>query len=348
MSINNLSQLLSLVDNDLKLVSGSISSKITNVSTPTNVKKGSLVFVSSNDHWTNCLKGQPALVITLESVSLGDVPRELCVLSTKNIKKTMCQVLSLFDKSPTKVHTGAHPTAVIASDALIGKNVTIGAHSSIGSGVTIGDNSFLGPNVVIENHAKIGENTIIHAQVFVGHNCQIGNQCILHPHTTIGSDGFGFYTNSHYKHEKTPQIGNVIIGDHVEVGANCCIDRATIDSTIIGSGSKLDNLCHIAHNCTVGEDSMIAAGFFVAGSSQLGQRFTAGGNTVVSTHLKVADGVMLAGRSTVTNHITEAGQYGGYPLQPLKEALKTIATLGTIVDMRKKINLILKSLSIKD
>tara|TARA_B110001454_G_C12723310_1_gene436569 strand:+ start:54355 stop:55401 length:1047 start_codon:yes stop_codon:yes gene_type:complete len=348
MSVSKLEDLLNISDSDLKHISGNIASAIHFVSTPENLKKGSLVFVSSNEQWAKALEGGASAIIALEKILPADVPKSVSVFTTKNIKLTMTQILPLFDKSSKKFHKGIHQTAVVSTQASIGKNVNIGAHCFIGKNVKIADGVNIGPGSVIEDDVTIGEGTTLHAQVFVGHSCIIGNHCDIQAHTTIGSDGFGFYTDSQYKHYKVPQIGNVVIGDRVEMGASCCIDRATIDSTIIGAGSKLDNLCHIAHNCTVGENSLIAAGFFVAGSTHLGKRFTTGGNSVVSTQLNVADGVTLAGRSTVTNDISEGGQYGGYPLQPLKDALRTISTIGNIVDMRKKIALILKTLSIKE
>lgn len=348
MKLKHLDDLLSLSNTDFKLVSGSITSPVACVSTPANIKKNSLVFISSIEQWNRCLAETPALVIAHNSLVLNSIPKDVCVLSTGNIKKAMTQVLPLFDRSPAKRFIGTHPTAAVADDAYIGQNVSIGAHSFIGKNVRIGNDCWIGPGVVIEDDSTIGDRTTLRSQVFIGYKSIVGHDCDIHAHTTIGSDGFGFYTDNQYTHTKVPQIGNVVIGDNVEIGANCCVDRGTIQSTTIGNGSKLDNLCHIAHNCTIGENSMIAAGFFIAGSSHLGKRFTTGGNSVVSAQLNIADGVILAGRSTVTNHITEAGQYGGYPLQPLKDALKTISTLGNIVEMRKKINFILKNLSLKD
>ncbi len=348
MYVNKIEDLLSLPNSDLKLVSGQFFSAVTSVSTPENVKNNSLVFISTKEQWSLAFSGSPAIVISLETAIPTDIPNSICVLSTKNIKRAMTYVLPLFDKTFGKYHVGVHPAAAVSNQAVLGKNVSVGANAFIGKNVHIGDNAVIGPCSVIEDDVTIGDNTILHGQVYVGHSCIIGNSCEIHAHTTIGSDGFGFYTDTQYKHHKVPQIGNVVIGNNVEIGASCCIDRATIESTSIGSGTKLDNHCHIAHNCTIGENSLIAGGFFVAGSTHLGKRFTTGGGTVVSTQLTIADGVTLAGRSTVTNDITEGGQYGGYPLQPLKDALKTISTLGNIVEMRKKLNVVLKTLSLKE
>ena len=183
----------------------------------------------------------------------------------------------------------------------------------------------------------------MHPHVFVGAACEIGNACEIHPHATIGSDGFGYAKDASGKPRKIPQLGTVKIGDEVEIGGNCAIDRATLTATYIRSGAKLDNICHIAHNCDLGENGFYTAGFMMAGSTTIGRNFMTGGNSVVGPHLRVADDVVLAGRSTVTNNVTEPGQYGGYPLQPLREALKTLVALGQLNDMRKKLNGLIKS-----
>jgi UDP-3-O-[3-hydroxymyristoyl] glucosamine N-acyltransferase len=143
-------------------------------------------------------------------------------------------------------------------------------------------------------------------------------------------------------------LGNVCIGDGVEIGSNCAIDRATLTSTYIRSGAKLDNICHIAHNCDLGENGFYTAGFMMAGSTKIGRNFRTGGNSVVTAHLTLADDVVLAGRSTVTNDITQGGHYGGYPLQPLQEALKTLVNVGRLNKLRKELNKVLKHLKLAD
>ena len=138
----------------------------------------------------------------------------------------------------------------------------------------------------------------------------------------------------------------MVIGDEVEIGSNCAIDRATLTSTHIRSGTKLDNICHIAHNCDLGENGLFTAGFMMAGSTKIGRQFVTGGNSVVSAHLTLADNVVLAGRSSVTNNVTESGRYGGYPLQPMNEALKTAVNIGRLNKMRRDLNQVLKHLGL--
>jgi UDP-3-O-[3-hydroxymyristoyl] glucosamine N-acyltransferase len=216
----------------------------------------------------------------------------------------------------------------------------------IGAGAVIADDCCIGAHVVVENEVTIGAGTLLHPHVFVGAGCRIGTGCEIHPHTTVGSDGFGYAVGRDGRPQKISHLGIVTIGDSVEIGGNCAIDRATLASTYIRSGTKLDNICHIAHNCDLGENGFYTAGFMMAGSTTIGKGFMTGGNSVVGAHLTLADNVILAGRSTVTNDVREGGQYGGYPLQPLKDALKTIVSIGQLNDIRRNLNKVMKHLGL--
>jgi len=147
---------------------------------------------------------------------------------------------------------------------------------------------------------------------------------------------------------KISHLGNVIIGNGVEIGSNCAVDRATLTSTYIRSGTKLDNICHIAHNCDLGENGFFTAGFMMGGSTKIGRQFVTGGNSVVTAHITLGDNVVLAGRSSVTCDVPDAGSYGGYPLQPLKEAMKTIASIRHLNEIRKNLNRVMKHLHLLD
>ncbi len=333
-------------------VSGPKQNIVHSVLPPEKAISEGLVFVSNEKQLSQALEAQAKIIIALDKV-LKDrpkIPDHLLLFTTKNISQSMARVLSLFDQKMSRFDWGIdlHPSATIHPLARLGKNVKVGPHAIIGAQAHIGDFSVIGAGTVVEKGARIGTKTLLHPQVFIGADCEIGSHCEIHPHTTIGSDGFGFASDENFKHHKISQLGKVIIEDRVEIGANCAIDRATLTATRIRAGSKFDNLCHVAHNCELGEDCLFAAGFFIAGSSKIGSRFMCGGNVAVTTHVELADGVILAGRSAVTNNITAAGQYGGYPLQPLKEALKTIANLGTLNQMRKNLHKIMKHLQLND
>jgi UDP-3-O-[3-hydroxymyristoyl] glucosamine N-acyltransferase len=241
-----------------------------------------------------------------------------------------------------------HPTAVVHCDATIGKGAFLGPYCVIGAGAEIGDGCLIGAHCVVETAAKIGARSILHPHVFVGAACEVGEDCEIHPHTSIGSDGFGYAVDSDGRPRKIAHLGNVKIGNGVEIGSNCAIDRATLTSTHIRSGTKLDNICHIAHNCDLGENGFFTAGFMMGGSTKIGRQFVTGGNTVVTAHITVGDNVALSGRSSVTNDIPTAGAYGGYPLQPLKEALKTAVSIGHLNEIRRNLKRVMKYLHLPE
>lgn len=309
----------------------------------------SLVFASTPAQLKLALeRGCRVLVLANKVGPANGFPDFMSVWSSPQIGLAMARILPLFDRKAERFKqvSSIHPTAVIDPSARLGRNVIVGPHVVVGPRAEIGDEVRLGANSVIETEARIGARTLLHPCVFVGAQCELGEDCEIHPHTTIGSDGFGFAQDSQFKHHKLPQLGRVVIGDRVEIGANCAIDRAAFSVTRIGSGTKFDNLCHVAHNCEIGEDSVIAGGFFVAGSSKIGKRFMVGGTAVVSDHVNICDGVILAGRATVTNDIEKPGAYGGYPLQPLKDSLKTISSLAHLTEMRKQIARVMKHLGL--
>jgi UDP-3-O-[3-hydroxymyristoyl] glucosamine N-acyltransferase len=318
-------------------------------SSPAEPSADSLVFVSDPTQLES-LRGQGAAIViahrSLESAIAGGADQGTSYFVTASIGSAMAALLKYFDHKAERFTQwgNRHPTAVVHERAKIGADVYLGPYCVIGSGATIGDGCLIGAHTVVENDARIGDRTLLHPHVFVGARCIVGADCEIHPHTCIGSDGFGYVRSPDGFPVKIPHLGNVQIGDHVEIGGNCSIDRAKLDSTYIRRGAKLDNICHIAHNCDLGENGFYTAGFMMAGSTKIGRNFSTGGNSVVSSHLTLADDVTLAGRSTVTNDISEPGQYGGYPLQPLREALRTIASIGSLTEMRRNLARVMREL----
>lgn len=270
------------------------------------------------------------------------------VFQCNSIKPAMAQILPLFDQVSKIFGAAIHSQASVDPSVKLGKGVRIGARAVVQPGVQLGDQVAIGPGAVIEADSKIGARTQIHSNVVIGYNCEIGSDCIVHSGTVIGSDGFGFIQSAKDPQQKIPQVGNVVIGDNVELGANCAIDRGTLGSTIIGDGCKFDNLCHIAHNCKIGKHGLFAGGFFISGSSTIEDFFTCGGSVVIADHIHITHHVTLGGRSAVTKDITESGAYTGYPLEPIKEGLKTIANLRELTNIRKKLSQIMKHLGLKD
>jgi UDP-3-O-[3-hydroxymyristoyl] glucosamine N-acyltransferase len=278
------------------------------------------------------------------------IDADSCCFSVQSISMGMAVLLKYFDRKCFRFTQWGerHPTAVVHSDATIGERVFLGPYCVIGARASIGNDCLIGAHTVIENDARIGERTVLHPHVFVGAGCRVGDDCEIHPHTSIGSDGFGYAVDPDGRPRKISHLGNVIIGEGVEIGSNCAVDRATLTSTYIRSGTKLDNICHIAHNCDLGENGFFTAGFMMGGSTKIGRQFVTGGNSVVTAHITLGDNVVLAGRSSVTCDVPDAGSYGGYPLQPLKEAMKTIASIRHLNEIRKNLNRVMKHLHLLD
>jgi UDP-3-O-[3-hydroxymyristoyl] glucosamine N-acyltransferase len=313
----------------------------------------SLVYVSDAAQLAAARLHKPAIIIVHANMigrMCAIVDADSCCFSVKNISMGMAILLKYFDAKAQRFTQwgGCHATAVVHDDATIGAGALLGPYSVIGAGADIGESCMIGAHCVIENGAKIGARSILHPHVFIGAACRIGSDCEIHPHTSIGSDGFGYAVDPDGRPRKIAHLGNVVIGDGVEIGSNCAIDRATLTSTYIRSGSKLDNICHIAHNCDLGENGFFTAGFMMGGSTKIGRQFVTGGNSVVTAHITLGDNVVLAGRSSVTNDVPEAGAYGGYPLQPLKEAMKTAVSIGHLNEIRRNLKRVMKHLRLSE
>lgn len=332
---------------------GNLRNEASHCEVPEQAERGSLVYASTPEQLAEALRHKPAIIVVLARTagSYCVLPNcESCCFSVADISRGMAILLKYFcTKKQRFAQWGErHPTAVVHAEAVIGEGAYLGPYCVIGARAAVGKNCLIGAHVVIENDARIGENCVIHPQVFVGSRCEIGNDCEIHPHTTIGSDGFGYSVDPCGMPRKITHLGNVKIGDNVEIGGNCAIDRATLTSTYVRSGTKLDNICHIAHNCDLGENGFYTAGFMMGGSTKIGRGFVTGGNTVVTSHVTLGDNVVLAGRSSVTNNVPDAGPYGGYPLQPLKEAMKTAVSLGHLNEIRRNLNRVMKHLRLAD
>lgn len=322
----------------------------TDVAPPALATATSLVFANTDELLQQALK-KNALGYIIPEKLLPQVQHAIdkgkALWTTNNVHLSMTEVLKLFN-SYTPLNTGIHPTAAIDPSAQIGKNVTIEAFVVIGKNVIVGDNCIIGAHSVLENNSSVGEYSKLSPHVFLGFNCHIGKNCVIGPQNVFGSDGFGFVTDKQGQHHKIPQIGQVIIEDNCEFGAQCAIDRATMTETRIRKGSKFDNFIHIAHNCDIGENALIAAGFIVAGSTKIGKQLTAAGGVGVLGHLSIADNVILTGRAGVTSSIDKPGMYGGYPHTDHKENLKVMMSLQSLPKLRKQVAKILKHLGLNE
>ncbi len=245
---------------------------------------------------------------------------------------------NLLDSTPN-VACGIHQSAVIADDVFIGKNVSVGANTVIESGVQLADNVSIGAGCFIGHGVKIGEESTLWANITIYHQVEIGHHCLIQANTVIGSDGFGYAPiKGQYKWHKIPQLGSVIIGNHVEIGASTTIDRGALDNTEIRDGAILDNQIQIAHNVIVGENTAMAACSVIAGSTVMGKNCTIAGLVGVNGHINIADNCIFTGMAMVTKDITEAGVYSsGMPAAPNKEWNKTNARVKRLDSLTKRV-----------
>ncbi len=248
-------------------------------------------------------------------------------IKVKNADLAMSQVLALFALPTPLFETDIHPTAVIDKSAIIGNGVRIGAGSYIGPKVTVGENTTIYANSTILDESTIGKNTVIWSGTVVRERCHIGNDCILHPNAVIGADGFGFRPCAEKGLVKIPQIGNVILGNNVEVGANSCVDRGKFSSTVLGDGCKIDNLVQIGHNSKLGKFCIMAGNSGLAGSVTLGNGVIIGGSASIKDHLTIGDGAIVGAGSGVAADVPAGKTVLGYPAVEARDALKQWAVL---------------------
>ncbi|MCS7206214.1 MAG: UDP-3-O-(3-hydroxymyristoyl)glucosamine N-acyltransferase [Leptospiraceae bacterium] len=284
--------------------------------------KDSIVFLN-NKKFIQYLNPQtpPKAVVTNKEIFLSikeSYPKTVFFVS-KNVDVFRALFLQHFfdyELWDVKEEHYVHPSAEIHPSVELPQKIYVGPNVVIGENVKLGENVYLGANVVIEAGVQIGDNTILFPNVYVGWGCIIGKNCRIHPGTVIGSEGFGFAQDEQFRHYRIPQLGIVEIEDDVVIGANCCIDRATYDKTIIRKGVITDNLIHVAHNCDIGENSILVAQVGIAGSSKLGKRVICSGQVGIADHVQIPDDTILLGRTAVLSDIPESGIYLGYPAIP--------------------------------
>ena len=246
------------------------------------------------------------------------------------------RIAALFDPG-RDFAPGIHPSAVIAADASVGEGTHIGANAVIGPAAQIGAGSFIGPGCTIGREAQVGAGARLAAQVHVGDRVRLGLRCHVQPGAVIGSRGFGNARGPN-GWEEVPQLGTVIVGDDVEIGANTCIDRGALDDTVIGNGVRLDNLIQIAHNCVIGEHTAIAACTGIAGSTRIGARCMIGGAVGMSGHLEIGDDVAILGMAMVTKSLPLKGAYGsGLPVAAARDWRKQIARMRRLANTEARL-----------
>lgn len=260
------------------------------------------------------------------------------MIRVDNAYESFASLLQLVDQArPRK--KGIHPTAVIEPTATIGSDIYIGAFAYIGDNSVVGDNCSVYPHVYLGDRTRIGKDSILYSGVKIYHECIVGEGCIIHAGTVIGSDGFGFAPQSETEYMKIPQIGNVVIKDHVEIGANVTIDRSTMGSTVIHKGVKLDNLIQVAHNVEIGENTVIAAQTGIAGSTKVGRNCMIGGQVGIAGHIKVADGTKVGAQTGIHSNVrAENTILLGYPAIEHKNFFRSAMIFKDLPELSARLN----------
>ena len=302
-------------------------------------KTGTLSFLS-NTLYTPHIYETDASVIILNNTLILDKPvKPTCTLIwVEDAYSSFAKLLDIYYQSKQN-KSGIEQPSFISASAKYGTNCYIGAFAYIGENVKIGNNVKIYPHCYIGDNTTIGDNSLLFSGVKVYYDSIIGSHCTIHASTVIGSDGFGFAPNSDKNYNKIPQIGNVVIEDHVEIGSNCSLDRATMGSTIIRKGVKMDNLIQIAHNVEIGENTVLAGGVFVAGSSKIGKNVMIGGQAGVIGHVKVADGVKIAGQSGIGKNIEKEGEtVQGSPAFPIGDYQRSYVLFRSLQKLNNRVS----------
>jgi UDP-3-O-[3-hydroxymyristoyl] glucosamine N-acyltransferase len=325
--LKTLSEIAAMLDG---IVLGDGTIEITGVTNIEDASSTDIIFAVP-PHLEKAALSKAAAVIIPDSITSFTKP----AIRVANPRLAFTQLLEYFTP-PLVVQRGVHSTVVIGENVTIGNNVAIMAYVVIADNVVIGDNTVIYPYTYIGTNVKLGTDTLLYPNVTIRENCQIGCRVIIHSGSVIGSDGFGFIT-AHGQHQKVPQVGNVIIEDDVEIGVNTAFDRATTGSTIIGRGTKIDNLVHVAHNVVIGEDCYLVAQTGIAGSVKVGNRVTFAGQTGSAGHLTIGDNCVFAARAAVISDVPPNSFYAGFPARPHKEWLRAEAATYKLPDLLKKV-----------
>ncbi|KAA6339781.1 UDP-3-O-acylglucosamine N-acyltransferase [termite gut metagenome] len=302
---------------------------------------GALSFLS-NIKYASYLYTTQSSIVLINKDFIPEKEVKATLIKVDNAYESLAKLLTLYEDSKPKKQ-GIHSLACIAPTAQIGKNVYVGPFVYIGDNAMVGDDTLLYPHTYIGDGVEIGQRCILYSHVNVYHDCRIGNDCILHSGAVIGADGFGFAPSAG-RYEKIPQIGITILEDQVEIGANTCVDRATMGATIIHSGVKLDNLIQIAHNDEIGAHTVMAAQVGIAGSTKVGEWCLVGGQVGIAGHIKVGDKVLISGKSGIVNHVKSNARMMGTFAIEAKQNIKSFILYKKLPEMYSELNNLRKEL----
>ncbi|MDP3731861.1 MAG: UDP-3-O-(3-hydroxymyristoyl)glucosamine N-acyltransferase [Candidatus Omnitrophota bacterium] len=331
-----LKEIAGLIDGE---VVGDGSTVITGVSGIKEAAEGDITFIANPKYFPLIEKTGASAIITSRDIKDTSKP----IVRTDNPSLAFAKLVSFTEHGELKHPKGIHSTAILGRDVSIGHDVAIGPYVVVEDNVSIGDKTIIYSGCFVGHHTKIGSDTLIYANVSIREYITMGNRVVIHSGTVIGSDGFGFATIEGL-HHKIPQVGTVEIGDDVEIGANVTIDRARFEKTIIGSGTKIDNLVQIAHNVAIGNNSIIVAQVGISGSTTVGSNVILAGQVGLVGHINIGDNVVVMAQSGVSKSIPSGTVAWGYPAKPASQAKRVNACVqalprlyDTVAQLKKKI-----------
>ena len=317
-------------------ITGDANRKVSDVGPIESAQEGQLSFLCDAKYIHHLSNTNASVVLMTESIAFDD-KINATLIRVENARAAMGQLLSLVAKAMNPSKQGVEQPSFVSEGVQVPDDAYIGAFAYIGKNVQIGKGVQIYPHTYIGDNVKIGDNTILYSGVKVYYNCVIGKDCILHAGVVIGSDGFGFEPNAQGVNQKLPQIGNVIIEDDVEIGANTTVDRAMMGSTFIRRNAKLDNLVQVAHNVEIGESTFMCAQVGVAGSTKVGGHCILAGQVGVAGHITIADNCVFGAQSGIANHVKKPGLYQGSPIIDAMNWRRSVVGFKQLPDLMKKL-----------
>lgn len=326
------------------IIEGNPDYEINKIAKIENALKDEISFISNPLYEKYYYTTKAGALVVSRNFEVKSKRNDITLIRVQDPYLAFIEVIELFDKNPDAHFEGISDNCAIGNDCDISENIYIGDFTKIGDNCKIKEGTKIYPNCSIGTNVKIGKNCIIYPNVVIYNGCILQNNVIVHSNTVIGSDGFGQTPQPDGTFKKIPQKGIVVLEDNVEIGSNCSIDRASIGETLICKGVKLDNQIQVAHNVTIGENTVIAAQVGIAGSTKIGKRCMIGGQAGIVGHIEICDDVIIGSSVGVSKSITKPGLYTGYRARPVKDDLKREVYINRIPELEEKIKQLQKEL----
>ena len=317
-------------------ITGDANRQVWDVGSIETAQEGQLTFLCDAKYLSHLPNTNASVVLMTESIAFDGETRAT-LIRVENARAAMGQLLALVAKAMNPAKQGIEQPSFVSEGVTVPEDAYVGAFAYIGKNVQLGKGVQIYPHTYIGDNVKIGDHTILYSGVKIYYNCQVGNDCILHAGVVVGSDGFGFEPDAKGVNQKLPQIGNVIIEDDVEIGANTTIDRAMMGSTIVRRNAKIDNLVQIGHNVEVGASDFLCAQVGIAGSSKIGSHCILAGQVGVAGHLEIADNCVFGAQSGIPSSVRKPGMYQGSPIIDAMNWRRSVVGFKQLPELMKKI-----------